>query len=178
MIRSKFVEVFAKNAHMGQYRKYTGEDYVDHCYIVAERYNEYASVFELEVYEAAVLHDTVEDTDVTFPQIVTHFGEKVAEYVWYLTKPESFVGNRAHRKKLDGARLALAPDEVKFIKIIDIMHNAFSIREYDPKLWATWRVEMINLLYTFQAADVWEKMSKESKRDVYPKFIAELIDGL
>lgn len=178
LIGLDYVKMFANNAHKGQVRKYTGEDYVEHVYEVARLYGQYRVEPELDAYYAAILHDVVEDTDVTFDQLVTHFGEKVAEYVWYLTKPEDFVGNRKQRKALDGARLALAPDEVKFIKICDIMHNAPSIREHDPALWKTWRVEMYTLLTTFKAGSIWEKHACYACNNIFPQFIAELTDGL
>ena len=101
---------------------------------------------------AAILHDVVEDTDATLEEVWELFGEEVAEYVWYLTKPPpEFVGNRSIRKEHDRNRLAIAPEEVKFIKFYDVVHNAGSIKEHDPKFYESWRHEMQLL---FLAMDV------------------------
>jgi len=100
---------------------------------------------------AAILHDTVEDTAVSIETIQETFGDTVAEYVWYLTKPPAFVGNRAKRKALDRARLKEAPEIVRFIKVMDIWHNSTSIREFDKKFYETFREEVRDLLYIMNA---------------------------
>jgi (p)ppGpp synthase/HD superfamily hydrolase len=170
--------MFARRAHQGQVRKYTGEDYVEHCYAVAEMYQSWCNEKDQDAVYAAILHDTVEDTPVTHELIQQQFGDRVAQYVWYLTKPENFVGNRAARKALDRARLALAPEVVRFIKILDIMHNAKSIKEYDPKFWETFRLEAIELFDGMNAKNVWNSQVHPDHEHRYAEFIAELIDGL
>lgn len=135
--------------HKGQYRKYTGEPYVTHPIAVSELVREHG-LSETAIV-AALLHDVVEDTDATLEEVWELFGEEVAEYVWYLTKPPEFVGNRSIRKEHDRNRLAIAPEEVKFIKFYDVVHNAGSIKEHDPKFYESWRHEMQLL---FLAMDV------------------------
>jgi (p)ppGpp synthase/HD superfamily hydrolase len=145
--------------HKGQTRKYTGEAYFTHCEAVAEAVSAY---YELilkeeapdEVIAAALLHDTVEDTDATQEDIEEIFGETVARYVWFLTKPPEFVGNRATRKTVYNAYLAQAPTEVKIIKFFDMKHNAKSIEEYDPKFWETFRGETIRMMIALDIPDV------------------------
>ena len=178
MVNLEVVKSFASLAHNGQVRKYTGEPYVDHCFAVSLMYQSWTVEMDKYALYAAVLHDTVEDTGVSIEDILDFFGPQVAEYVWYLTKPESFVGDRAQRKALDGARLALAPEVVRFVKIIDIMHNAKSIREHDPDKWSTWRVEMIKLLDAMKSESVWKSQAGHWAQRKYKEFIAELIDGL
>lgn len=156
--------------HAGQHRKYTGELYFTHCEAVAELVKDYfENVLNTpvpeEVYAAALLHDTVEDTDATHEEIEELFGETVARYVWYLTKPPAFVGNRATRKSVYNAYLACAPEDVKIIKFFDMMHNSTSIEEHDPKFWETFRGETVRMLI---ALDIpW--MNKE-----YPEFVDRL----
>jgi len=145
----EFAREFARTAHEGQVRKYTGEPYVEHVYAVADMVaahtNDEAAII------AAILHDTVEDTAVSIETIQETFGDTVAEYVWYLTKPPVFVGNRAKRKALDRARLKEAPEIVRFIKVMDIWHNSTSIREFDKKFYETFREEVRDLLYIMNA---------------------------
>jgi len=132
--------------HKGQTRKYTGEAYFTHCEAVAESvFNYYDEVLETdvkdEVIAAALLHDVIEDTDATYEEVVEFFGETVGQYVWFLTKPPEFIGDRATRKMVYNAYLAQAPKEVKIIKFFDMKYNASSIKEYDPKFWETFRTE-------------------------------------
>jgi len=133
-------KLWATKKHEGQIRKYTGEPYIEHPIAVSELVREHG-LSETAII-AAILHDTVEDTEATMEEVVKLFGEDVAEYVWYLTKPPEFVGDRAKRKEHDRNRLALAPEEVKFIKFYDILHNAGSIKKHDPDFYATWKYEM------------------------------------
>lgn len=147
--RIEHAKMWAGMKHKGQVRKYTGEPYIEHPIAVSELVRE-QGLSETAII-AAILHDTVEDTDTILEEVLELFGKNVAEYVWYLTKPPEFVGNRSKRKEHDRNRLALAPEEVKFIKFYDVLHNAGSIKKYDPKLWQSWRHEMQLL---FLAMDV------------------------
>lgn len=137
---------FAAVKHSGQLRKWTEEPYISHPLSVMQKLKNYLPTHvPKEVREnmliAAVLHDTVEDTDATIPEIFSHFGEAVANLVWYLTDTPKFAGNRAHRKSLDNSRLAAAPSEAKVIKIFDALDNAPSIKEHDPRFYQTFLLE-------------------------------------
>ena len=178
MVNLDSVTTFATLAHIGQVRKYTGEPYVGHCVAVSRMYQSWCKEMDKSALYAAVLHDTVEDTRVSHDELRITFGDQVAEYVWYLTKPEDFVGDRAQRKALDRARLALAPEVVRFVKIIDIMQNAPSIKEHDPDMWETWRVEMIRLLDAMNSKTVWRSQAGHWAQKKYDQFTAELTDGL
>ena len=146
--------------HKGQVRKYTGEPYFTHCEAVAEAVKTYYETVlnetaPEEVIAAALLHDVVEDTDATFEMVQDICGETVTRYVWFLTKPPAFVGNRAARKATYNAYLAQAPKEVKIIKFFDMKHNAGSIEEYDPKFWEVFRGETVRMLIALDIPDVY-----------------------
>lgn len=121
---------FATVAHRDQVRKYTGEPYITHPVAVAALV---ATVTDdQEVIAAALLHDTVEDTPVTLDTIEDHFGTRVANLVAWLTDVSTkHHGNRATRKALDRAHLALAPAEAQTIKLADLIDNTGSIVEHD-----------------------------------------------
>jgi len=128
----KNVGCFAAEAHKDQCRKYTFEPYVKHPFAVAGILADY-DIKTKEVIEAAFLHDVVEDTQYTISDINNRFGDTVAEYVYFLTKPEtppSF--NRERRKEIYRNHIAQAPKEVFTIKLADILHNLPSIVEHDP----------------------------------------------
>ena len=64
---------FANIAHHGQVRKYTLEPYINHPLAVAEIIENYAGTWGQTMLCAAVLHDTVEDTETTIDEIFEHF---------------------------------------------------------------------------------------------------------
>ena len=144
--------VFASKAHAGQVRKYTGEPYITHPLAVAEMVADYMVGDEWTTQErdiaidCAVLHDVVEDTDVTIEDIEREFGKERAKGVWFLSDPPNFVGNRKLRKKLTRDRLKLAPAYIKLVKSFDIKHNADSIKKYDPKFYVVFEKETTELL--------------------------------
>lgn len=120
---------FATKAHGQQVRKYTGEPYVNHCIEVATIVSQ-SKTATTAMIQAAILHDTVEDTPVTHSQLVYTFGQTVATLVWYLT--DSTEGNRAARHAASVARLrVMASDQAKTIKAADIISNTRSIVEHD-----------------------------------------------
>ena len=81
---------------------------------------------------AALLHDTVEDTNVTIEEIVLVFGCKIAYLVECLTDvSKSTDGNRTVRKELDRQHLAKASAIAKTIKLADLISNTQSIAVYD-----------------------------------------------
>lgn len=143
---------FARVHHGEQTRKYTGELYINHPVAVAEMVAEH--VYDVNTICAALLHDVVEDTPVKIEKIEKTFGPEIASYVWYLTKPPSYVGNRAKRKKIDRDRLQQAPSIARFIKVMDLWHNSLSIKEHDPKFWETFREEAKALLDVMNAFHV------------------------
>jgi (p)ppGpp synthase/HD superfamily hydrolase len=138
--------VFATKAHDGQERKYTGEPYIVHpievatlCHdaIMRNCPNDLVRVraklnFE-HVFAAALLHDTVEDCNVTFTEIDREFGEATTDLLFWLTDTiTKEQGNRATRKRLEAYKLAHAPLEAKIIKLCDIQSNTKSIVDNDP----------------------------------------------
>lgn len=150
--RIDHAKMWAGMHHKGQTRKYTGEPYIEHPLAVAELVKEHGLSEKAVI--AAILHDTVEDTGATMEDVEGLFGEKVAEYVWYLTKPPAYVGDRAKRKTHDRNRLSEAPEEVRIIKFFDIYHNAGSIKEHDTEFWETWRHEMAILLLAMDVESI------------------------
>ena len=136
---------FATKAHGKQKRKYTGEPYITHPIAVMEIVRGVPHTDEMLV--AAVLHDTVEDTDVTLADIKAQFGTKVMKLVEGLTdvsRPED--GNRKTRKAMDRAHLAKQNAEVQTIKLADLIHNTMSIGLYDPHFYKVYKEEKIKIL--------------------------------
>jgi (p)ppGpp synthase/HD superfamily hydrolase len=143
---------FATKAHGDQKRKYTNDPYINHPIAVAEIVETVPHTQEMIA--AALLHDVVEDTDVTLDQIKDKFGSKVSDLVGWLTdisRPED--GNRRTRKALDREHSANAPAEAQTIKLADLIHNTISIAEHDPNFWKVYKEEKIELLKVLTKGD-------------------------
>ena len=155
---------FATKAHEGQTRKYTGEPYIVHPLAVMEIVKTVEHTEEMLM--AAVLHDTVEDCDVTLDQIAFNFGHVVADLVEELTdvsKPED--GNRATRKEIDKNFLAEQSAEVQTIKYADVISNSKDIRVYDPKFAEVYFTEIKALLEVMDKGD--PALYQKAKEIVY-----------
>lgn len=132
MIRA---ETFTKNAHdaVGQVRKYSLDPYWVHCFEVRDLVKTSPRHTQAMLI-AALLHDTVEDTKITFEDIKRNFGIEVCKLVRELTdvsKPED--GCRAYRKSIDRKHLAKASAEAQTIKLADLISNSKDILEKDKK---------------------------------------------
>ena len=121
---------FAKEHHEGQFRK-SGEPYITHPVEVAY----IVTTLELDddAICAALLHDIVEDTDVTREDIVREFGEGIADLVDGVTK----LGKIAHfldkeEEQVENYRkffMAMAKDiRVLMIKLADRLHNMRTLK--------------------------------------------------
>ena len=144
---------FAKNAHEGQVRKYTGEHYIVHPVAVARMLLDLPNI-DHNMVIAALLHDVVEDTSVELKEIWEEFGYDVAMLVENLTdvaKPED--GNRAVRFKMNLEHTALADPRAKTIKLADLIHNTESIVQYDKVFAKTYLKEKKELLKVLTEGD-------------------------
>ena len=74
----------ANQAHQGQLRA-SGEEYITHCIAVAEILADEMCA-PPQVVAAGLLHDTVEDTELTLDDLRNDFGEEIAELVDAVTK--------------------------------------------------------------------------------------------
>ncbi|HHM1300146.1 TPA: HD domain-containing protein [Klebsiella pneumoniae] len=146
-------QMFAAGAHagVGQKRKYTGEDYIHHPVAVAEIVRKHGGTDEMVA--AAMLHDTIEDTQVTFGHIFSLFGDRVAEMVDALSnKAKKEDGNRETRFFINVKALRKRLDmQSRVIKLADLIHNTQSITRYDQKFAAQYLAEkafMLRVLFT------------------------------
>lgn len=138
---------FATKAHEGQVRKYTGEPYIEHPKAVAEIVKGHGG--DAAMISAALLHDVVEDCDVTVDDIHHKFNFDIAQLVFWLSAASvlvGFKGNRAARKTFDLNVFSGAPVRAKLIKFADLIDNTKSIVEHDPDFATTYLREKKELL--------------------------------
>jgi (p)ppGpp synthase/HD superfamily hydrolase len=145
---------FAKAAHeaVDHRRKYSKEPYIVHPLAVAELVKRVPHTPEMIT--AALLHDTVEDTQVELQDIERTFGPVVAQLVDELTdvsRPHH--GNRAARKELDRQHLAAASPQAKTVKLADLIHNSRDIIRHDPGFARKYMKEMKALLEVLREGD-------------------------
>lgn len=146
--------LFADVAHraVGQKRKYTGEPYINHCIEVAELVMTVPHT--MAMLQAALLHDTVEDTQITVDDLTRHFGFEVANLVYHLThKSKKEDGNRAMRKAIDRDFLARSPAEVQTIKYADLISNLKDIAAHDKDFAKVYLAEKQDLLRVMNRGD-------------------------
>tara|TARA_B100001287_G_scaffold242474_1_gene217944 strand:- start:1408 stop:4473 length:3066 start_codon:yes stop_codon:yes gene_type:complete len=138
-------ELFAQNAHKEHKRKYTGDPYYVHLDEVRNIVKSAGGTIEMQA--AALLHDTIEDTEITEEDIRNEFGPVIAKLVVELTdvsKPED--GNRATRKAIDRDKLAGVSAQAQTIKYADLISNGKDIAQNDPKFAKVYHKEKAELL--------------------------------
>lgn len=113
----------AEQQHRGQFRK-SGEPYITHPVAVATILAEMGMTTPTLV--AALLHDTVEDTDYTVEQLRAEYGEAIAALVDGVTKLDKVrYGAAAQSETLRKMLVAMSRDiRVLLIKLADRLHNA------------------------------------------------------
>ena len=89
---------FARRVHLGQHRKQTGEQFVQHPIAVAELLT--GSGFDGPMISAAYLHDVVEKTDVELDELRERFGPEVAGLVDCLSEDSEIDGYGARKRAL------------------------------------------------------------------------------
>lgn len=114
----------AAEAHDGQKRK-TGHPYITHPLAVAWHLAHYG--LDSATVAAALLHDTVEDTDVTLEQVAADFGPEIAALIDGVTKLDRIDYSSVEEAQAATIRkmvVAMAQDvRVLLIKLVDRLHN-------------------------------------------------------
>ena len=114
---------FALRFH-GDQKRPTGAPYLEHLLEALEVLVRGAGITDPEVLCAAVLHDVVEDTPCTIAGVRAAFGDRVADMVAWVTKPDATDG--ADKKAIKEAYLAGltdAPDDAILVKLADRASN-------------------------------------------------------
>jgi RelA/SpoT family (p)ppGpp synthetase len=126
--------LFAKKAH-GTQTRYTGEPYITHpltvASILAEMRMDPATIM------AAILHDVVEDTEVTQDEILEIFGSEVSDLVDGVTKLTQIHFENYAQAQAENFRkmvMAMASDiRVILVKLADRLHNMRTLSALPPE---------------------------------------------
>ena len=127
--------VFAAEKHTGQRRKDADRSpYINHPLQVAAVLVVEAGIEEGPVLAAALLHDTVEDTEATLADLEAAFGPEIAGIVAEVTDDKSLPKQR--RKDLQVIHAPHLAREAKLVKIADKICNVRDIAGKPPANWS------------------------------------------
>ena len=112
---------FAKECHKGQFRKGTPRPYINHCTEVARILNKFG--YSEEIIIAGLLHDTVEDTEVTLEDLRIGFGERISNLVKHVTETRTPGVSWEKRKVMYIKNLTDAPEGSVAVSAADKLHN-------------------------------------------------------
>lgn len=139
--------LFATNAHHGTERRGKGFPYIIHC---LEAMTIVATITkEPELLAAAVLHDTIEDTDVTEEELREKFGERITQLVIAETDKKKTDDGKTltwqERKLRDMENLKNESREAKIVTLGDKLSNMRAIaRDYrtiGDEVWQIFRIK-------------------------------------
>ena len=186
-------------AHHGEQKRKDGSPYVTHPIAVAQIVAEELHL-DSESIVAALLHDTIEDTDVTYEDVSREFSRTIADLVEGVSKLTRVVYTTKEEEQMENLRkmlMAMAKDiRVILIKIADRTHNMRTM-EYQSRekqrqksletmeIYAPiahrlgmqrmkWELEDTSLKYLDPVAYNEIEQSLESKRTEYVAFIARV----
>jgi len=160
---------FAKKYHDGQLRK-SGEPFYTHPLEVAYMISDYN--LKTDVITASILHDIIEDTEVTVKMIQDTFGQRIAEMVDRLT-----------RDRPDGSKLSVGEilnnsyqekdREVLLIKLFDRLHNMQTLGVKSPekikKIADETLLIFIALAMYLEVVEIKQKLSELCIKEIFTK---------
>lgn len=93
----------------------------------------------MDVIQAALLHDTVEDTDTSFEEIESVFGTKIRNIVEEVTDDKKLA--KEMRKHLQIVHAPTSSREAKLVKLADKLYNLRDLEMQTPLGWTSKRVQ-------------------------------------
>ena len=115
----------AARGHALQKRKSTGEPYINHLIEVFYILINIAEVDDVDILCASILHDVLEDTNVTAEQIQVQFGDSVASMVVSLSEDKTLTLEQRRVNTL--CKLRQSSKSIRQIKLADISSNAAAV---------------------------------------------------
>jgi len=167
--------IFAARKHQGQVRKdQYGSPYITHLLTVANIIWKIGGIRDQLTLVAAILHDTIEDTDISEKEIREHFGEAVLSVVMEVTDDKSL--EKIERKRLQVVHAPVLSLAAKLIKLADKLTNCRDVLHSPPKDWALKRRRH----YIQWAADVIaaSRGTNAPLEDAFDQMLAEAEDQL
>jgi GTP diphosphokinase / guanosine-3',5'-bis(diphosphate) 3'-diphosphatase len=125
---------FAAHKHRDQKRKDVhASPYINHPLVLAHVLTDIGAVFDAATLCAALLHDTIEDTDTTPAELQLTFGGEIASIVLEVTDDKTLP--KAARKRFQIEHAAHASEKAKLVKLADKICNLRDIAASSPVGW-------------------------------------------
>lgn len=125
---------FAAHKHRDQRRKdIDASPYINHPIALLRVLRVEADVRDLEVLCAALLHDTVEDTETTREELVERFGETIASLVMEVTDDKG--QDKATRKRMQVEHAPHLTPQAALVKLADKICNLRDVAQSPPPDW-------------------------------------------
>lgn len=130
---------FASHKHRDQRRKDAeASPYINHPIALANILTNEGGVRDPIVICAALLHDTIEDTETTADELRATFGEEITAIVLEVTDDKSL--SKAERKRLQVVHAITASEKAKLVKLADKISNLRDITLSAPVGWEIERI--------------------------------------
>lgn len=125
---------FAADKHRNQRRKDAdASPYINHPIALADVLANEAGIEDERVLVAAILHDTIEDTETTEQELVRNFGQEVADIVAEVTDDKTLP--KAERKRLQVEHAPSLSRRARLTKLADKICNLRDVASSPPKDW-------------------------------------------
>ncbi|KAM4678491.1 guanosine-3',5'-bis(diphosphate) 3'-pyrophosphohydrolase MESH1 [Discoglossus pictus] len=131
---------FAAEKHKKQRRKDIEKTpYINHPIGVARILSHEAGITDVAVLQAALLHDTVEDTNTSFQEIEEKFGQEVRGIVEEVTDDKTL--SKMMRKQMQIEHAPHCSHKSKLVKLADKLYNLRDLNRGTPQGWTEQRVQ-------------------------------------
>ena len=125
---------FAAHKHREQRRKnVAASPYINHPIALADVLVHEGGITDIEVLCAAILHDTVEDTQTTFDELAARFGHEIAGMVREVTDDKAFPKER--RKAMQIEHAPHLSHGARLVKLADKICNLRDVADDPPAHW-------------------------------------------
>jgi GTP diphosphokinase / guanosine-3',5'-bis(diphosphate) 3'-diphosphatase len=125
---------FAADKHRNQRRKDAeASPYINHPIMLAKILSVEGGVEDGLVLCAAVLHDTIEDTETSYDELAERFGREIADVVREVTDDKSLP--KAERKQLQIDHAPRLSRAAKLVKLADKIANLRDVADHPPSQW-------------------------------------------
>ena len=125
---------FAAEKHRNQRRKdIEASPYINHPIMLAKILSIEGGVEDGIVLAAAVLHDTIEDTETSYDELIEQFGQEIADVVREVTDDKAL--SKAERKQLQIEHASHLSRAAKLVKLADKIANLRDMADHPPSEW-------------------------------------------